>query len=216
MVLIVLMGGMASAVRAEPLSQQRQVEITYPEVNAEVRGLVEIRGSATVSGFQFYKIEFGVGPSPSQWAIIGGMREQPLINGQLGIWDTTQIPDGVYSLRLQAVKADGNYEEFYVRQISVVNSRPTATPQPSPSNTPAVTPTEYNTPTPTATATPQIIGPDTELSLPTATPTLSRPTTREALPIDPEGWGEAFAFGAAAMGIVFVLLGIVFGIRRLL
>lgn len=209
-------------VRAEPAPQQSQVQIVSPEMNAELRGVVPIRGSASVSNFQFYKVEFGVGPNPAQWALIGSMHDQPVINGQLEVWDTTKLPDGVYSLRLHAVKRDGNYEEFHVRQLVIANARPSATPTPSEETTP--TPEVPATPatlvaTPAvakATATLQIIAPTAALSAATPTPTLSRPTERQILPIDPEGWGQAFLFGALAMGAVFLLLGIVFGLRRLL
>jgi hypothetical protein len=206
-----------SLVQAEPLAQDRVVQITAPEMNAEVRGLVPIMGSASLPGFQFYKVEYGIGPSPSQWAIVGSLHDAPVINQQLETWDTTRIPDGVYSLRLQAVKQDGNYEEFMVRQVVVVNTRPTVTPQPSTTPTPLATTTPENTPLPQATATTQIITiPEGELIEPTVTPTLSRPTQKQALPIDPKSWGQAFLYGAGAMGVVLVLVGIVFGLRRLL
>jgi hypothetical protein len=207
------------AVQAEPLTQERVVQITSPERNAEVRGLVPIMGSASVPAFQFYKIEYGIGPNPSQWAIVGTMHDQPVINRQLEVWDTTLIPDGVYSLKLQAVKQDGNYEEFLVPQVVVVNSRPTATPtlaEATATPTPLATVTPMATAAPQATATIQIIVPEGDLAQPTVTPTLSRPTQRESLPIDPKSWGQAFVYGAAAMAIVLVLLGIVFGLRKLL
>jgi hypothetical protein len=34
--------------------------------------------------------------------------------------------------------------------------------------------------------------------------------------VNPKNWGQAFVFGVISMGAVFLLLGIVFGIRRLL
>jgi len=70
-------------VQAEPLAQDRVVQITSPERNAEVRGLVPIMGSASVPAFQFYKVEYGIGPNPSQWAIVGTMHDAPVINRQL-------------------------------------------------------------------------------------------------------------------------------------
>lgn len=204
----------ATVAYAEPLHQQRQVQITSPERNAEVRGVVPIIGSASLPGFQFYKIEFGVGPNPADWAVIGSLRDTPVVNGQLEVWDTTKLPDGVYTLKLQAVKQDGNYDEFFVPQLAIVNTRPTATEAPTATATRPPTPTRQATPR--ATATLQIIAPTGALSMPTPTPTLSRPDQRNPLPVDPEGWGQAFCFGSLAMGAVFVLLGIVFGLRRLL
>ena len=214
--LLLFFASVLSVVRAEPSQQQMQVEITSPEMNAELRGLVAVMGSASVPNFQFYKVEFGVGPSPSEWAVIGELHEDPVINGQLAVWDTTRLPDGVYTLRLQAVKQDGNWEEFYVRQLAIVNTRPTPTPTPEATATPEATPTEARQATPEATATLHIIAHTDALSMPTPTPTLSRPDQGRELPLDPESWAQAFIFGGATVGAIFVLLGIVFGLRRLL
>ena len=202
---------------AAPAQQQTQVQITSPEINAQVRGMVPIMGSALVPDFQFYKVEFGVGPNPAQWAIIGDMHDQPVVNGQLEVWDTTRLPDGVYSLRLHAVKQDGNYEEFVVPQIIIANTQPTATP--TSDMTPTPEPTSTSAPleaTPRATATVQIIAPTAALAQPSPTPTLSRVIPENELPVDPKGWPQAFCYGSLATGAVFVLLGIVFGVRRLL
>ena len=215
MLVAVVVASRRTTVRAEPVQQPSQVQITSPEVSQEIRGIVPIIGSALVPDFQYYKVEYGNGPDPSQWFLIGSMPETPVVNGQLEIWDTTRLPDGVYSLRLRAVKRDGNYGEFFVRQVVIVNARPTHTPTSEPSPTPtAAAPTVSATPR--ATATLQIIAPSAALSPPTATPTLSRPQQRQVLPVDPKDWQQAFCYGAVATGAVFVLLGIVFGLRRLL
>lgn len=210
---------MPFAIRAEPLRQQPQVQITSPEVSTEVRGRVSIIGSASIPSFQFYKVEFGFGPNPAQWSVIGDLHRSPVVNAQLEVWDTTLLPDGVYTLRLQAVKLDGNWEEFYVRQVAIANTRPTATATseatPTRQSTIAPTRTVGPSPTPNASATLHIIAPTAGLSQPTPTPTLSRPNQRQQLPIEPKSWGQAFCFGGIAMGAAFVVLGIVFGLRRL-
>jgi hypothetical protein len=208
---------------AEPARQGVQVQIVRPEMNAEVRGLVPIIGSASVPDFQFYKVEFGVGPNPAQWAVIGKLHEQAVLNGQLEVWDTTVLPDGVYTLQLQAVKRDGNWESFFVRGITIANSRPAATPTPEASATPDVAvapptlaPVAGVTPTVAATPTILRIEPTRGAFMPTPTPTLSRPGQVSNWPVNPKNWGQAFVFGVISMGAVFLLLGIVFGIRRLL
>ena len=203
-------------------AQAVQVQITSPGINQVVRGRVPIIGSASVDSFQFYKVEYGVGSDPSQWAVIGQLHDSPVINGQLEVWDTSGVPDGVYSLQLQAVKQDGNWESFFVRGVTVANSSPTETP--TPDATPTETPTsplytESASPeSPRATATIQIITPSADLqqATPTATPVRGQADDSGKLPLNPANWRQAFIYGAAAMGAVFVLLGIVFGVRRLL
>ena len=210
---------------AQPVQQQVAVQITSPEMGAEVRGLVPIIGSASVEPFQFYKIEYGIGSSPSQWALIGSLRETAVINGQLEVWDTNTVPDGVYTLRLQAVKIDGNYEEFQVRGVVVANTRPTSTPTPEVTETPSLEEQQPQQPQqggatatpalPEPTATTRVIAPQDPISGATPTQTLSVPN-QSVLPVDPEGWDQAFLLGAASMGAVFLLLGLLFAIRSLL
>jgi len=196
---------------AEPLAQEPGGKITSPQMNAEVRGTVLIQGTAWLPDFNFYKVEYGIGPNPSDWIIIGTTHSTPVVDGVLETWDTTQVPDGSYSLRLRVVKPDGNYEEYFVRQIQVVNTRPTETP------TPTQTATLPPTPTPAATPTLAIIQPTTLLELPTPTPTLARPTRPAASPLgNLRDYQQAFCLGAGATGVVFLVLGLILAIRRML
>ncbi len=208
---------------AEPVLQELSVEITSPEIGEQVRGRIPIMGSASVPSFQFYKVEFGIGPNPQEWSVIGDLHYEPVIDGQLEIWDTTTLPDGVYTLRLHGVKQDGNWEEFQVRQITIANQEPTNTPTPEEEEETTSTPEDMPTPLPTATpeptATQQIIMPEGELETwdtPTPTPTLSLPTQRSNSFIEPKNWMLSLGYGGLSMAVVFLLLGIIFGLRRLL
>lgn len=215
------------AVAAPLLAQQLVVQVTSPTMGQEVRGMVPIIGSASVPDFQFYKIEFGVGANPGEWAVVGSLHEQPVINGQLEVWNTGALPDGVYTLRLQGVKKDGNWEEFFVRNVVIANSRPAATSTPSETPTPSeatpqaltpgpATPQAATSPTPALTPTPIVIAPTKPPAGSTPTPTLTAPEVESESAFDFKGWGQSAMYGGMAMGAVFVLLGIVFGIRKLL
>ena len=145
---------LAGILLAIPLVQaalaQPQGQITSPRDRASVRGLVPVEGSATHPQFQKYEVHFGPEPNPNeQWIPIGGSPfAVQVVQGRLGLWDTTVIADGIYSLRLRVVRLDGNYDEYYVRGIQVVNTRPTDTPTPAETPTPAP-PTLTPSPTPT-------------------------------------------------------------------
>ncbi len=198
------------------LAQQSEVIITSPAPNSEVSGVVAITGSASTSNFAFYKVEFGAGPNPNTWTLIGDTHDTPMLNGQLETWDTTRLADGDYTLRLQAVKTDGNYDEFYLRGIRVVSSKPTATPtQPTPTSHPTATPAAENV-TPQPTATLQVIQPTAGAKLATPTHTPVRVTFSNAPQLDTEGWKQAFRVGALSMAIVFVIVAVILGLRRLL
>ncbi len=136
-----------------------------------------------------------------------------VIDGLLGSWDTTRIPDGSYFLRLTVVKPDGNYERTPLRQVVVVNAEPTVTP----------TPTETPTPTPTVV----LFTPTVVVVQPTAvrfTPTPTMVATRTSLPEVPSSitlpdMGIVFnsvLFGALVAGALFAFIIIVNLIKRLI
>jgi hypothetical protein len=210
-------------IQAVVLAQQAEVNITSPASNSEVGGVVAIVGSAATANFSFYKIEFGAGANPSSWTIIGDTHDTPVVSSQLETWDTTRLADGVYSLRLRAVKKDGNYDEVLVRAITVTNSKPTATPTatetrgtPTKRATAAAADTPVDNVTPETTATLQVIAATKGAGVSTPTPTIVRAVARDTLQLDTEGWKQAFIVGASAMGVVFVILGLAFALRRLI
>jgi len=213
---------------ALPLGQVQAV-IASPSAGQEVRGQAAIIGSASVPGFQYYKVEYGVGSNPADWALVDRMYDTPVINNHLATWNTLAIPDGVYSLRLRVVKQDGNYEEVTVRGVVVANTRPIQTPTetatPTPTGTPEGAATETPPPGgptaggPTPTATQFVIAPEGQIAPPTATPTIGAPAgPASSMPfnLDPQGWWQGFVSGMIAMGAAVVVLGIVFLVRRLL
>jgi len=79
-----------------------------------VRGQVHLRGYANLEDFWYYKVELGSGREPQEWANIGddvlytpcGSENK---DGELLIWNTTAVPNGVYTLRLTVVDQTGNY-----------------------------------------------------------------------------------------------------------
>jgi hypothetical protein len=196
-----------------PLAQVLS-QITSPRDRASVRGLVPIEGSATHTQFQKYEIHFGPEPNPGdQWIPIGGSPfTVPVVQGRLGLWDTTVIPDGLYSLRLRVVRADGNYDEYHVRGIQVANTRPTETPTPEPTPTPAG-PTDTPAPTPTIIiAVPTVSSPTpkpTDTPLPTAPPI----DTPEPLNLPFQSISDAACWGTGATLAFFVGIGLVFALK---
>ena len=192
-------------------------QITSPRDRASVRGLVPIEGRATHAQFQKYEIHYGPEPNPGgQWTPIAGSPfAVPVVQGRLGLWDTTIIPDGVYSLRLRVVRLDGNYDEYFVRGIQVSNTRPTETPTPEETPTPAP-PTETPTATPTI-----VIGVPTVASptpRPTNTPLPTAPPTATPEPVDLpfQSVGDAACWGAGATLAFFVGLGLFFVLKGVL
>jgi len=82
-----------------------QVIITSPKAGSEVKGRIEIRGTASIPNFGFYKYE--VAPLHADtWTTIAAGRDAK-VEGLLGEWDTTALPPGDYQLRLVVVDNRG-------------------------------------------------------------------------------------------------------------
>jgi hypothetical protein len=94
-------------VRAPSCPDARAV-ITSPGVDAVVSGMVPIIGTAKHEGFQFYKLEYGVGANPNSWSYFDG-GDQPVQGGRLGTLNAGALPPGTYSVRIVVVDATGNF-----------------------------------------------------------------------------------------------------------
>jgi hypothetical protein len=90
---------------------------------AYVRGQVTIMGSASGSGVQFYRLQAGQGLNPLSWLQVGEDMTVPVIDGQLGVWDTQGL-SGLYALQLLVVRQNQDVESAIV-QVTVDNQAPT-------------------------------------------------------------------------------------------
>ncbi|HZD10949.1 MAG TPA: hypothetical protein VE553_06375, partial [Candidatus Binatia bacterium] len=157
-----------SLLGVRPASAQVQNGISAPESGAVLSGVVIIRGTASHESFLRYELAFSNG---SDWLVFAE-GDQPVENGTLAIWDTTVgqpanavFPDGVYQLRLRVVRQDYNYDEYFVRNLTLSNA---------------------STPTPTATATTAelttpLAGTPAAAASPTSGLTIIRPTPLPSL-----------------------------------
>jgi len=133
---------------------QVQYFVTYPTDGMTISGVVEIRGSANHPNAQWwYNVSYAPGPEPtggSQWVPLAQVENVPVQDDVLAVWDTTTVPDGMYTLAL-TVKGqdDPTYWQQFVRNLTVNNAQPVASPTPEESPTPEPMPTEVIGPTPT-------------------------------------------------------------------
>jgi hypothetical protein len=155
---------------AAPLFQAQSV-ITYPTDGTTVSGQVGVRGIATHPNMDFYQVRYAPGGQPtadSRWQDFAIVQGQQVQDDLLGTWDTTQVPDGQYTLALAVwgINDSNNPYLFFVTNLTVNNANPVSTP------TPEATPTEIP-PTVTLgpTATPVAVE-QPATSTPRPTPTL--------------------------------------------
>ena len=97
------------------------VQITQPGNGAHVSGRVDIRGTANIPNFSFYKVEIGLGDHPSRWTSISDLHHTPVTDGFLDVLDASSLPAGTYSLRLVVVDITGNFPPPCEVQIVVTH-----------------------------------------------------------------------------------------------
>ena len=96
-----------------------KIMITSPKPGDSINGIVEIKGTANVPNFGFYKYE--ITPVGTQnWATVSAARE-PVVNETLGSWSTTSLTNGDYFLRLVITDNIGTELEPCVLAVRVLN-----------------------------------------------------------------------------------------------
>ncbi len=100
------------------------VSIASPLPSANVRGRVIVLGHADSPKFEGFELDWGRGAAPGSWVRIA-QSPRPVVSGTLGIWDTSNLPNGVYTLR--AMLTDGDRGQTYY-QVSVTVNNGNAAP----------------------------------------------------------------------------------------
>jgi hypothetical protein len=214
LVLLIGLLGVAPAGRAAPLSQA-QSTITYPTDGTTVSGQVEVRGIALHPNMDFYQVRYAPGGQPTadtQWQDFAIVEGQQVDNDVLGVWDTTQLPDGQYTLALAVwgVNDPNNPYVFFATNVTVNNTNPPASPTPEEPEEDEVPTSVPPTPTPGPSPTPVGVE-QPATSTPRPTPTVSTsllptPTVgADDEPVMPLNTGQ-IRDGFCAGGLITVLL----------
>lgn len=194
--------------------QQGGAAISAPLTGDILSGQVSILGTADAPNFASAELAFSYASDPTgTWFLIQSL-SQPAQDSLLAAWDTTQISDGEYSLRLRIYSQDGSFQDFTVAGLIVQNAAPPATA--TPTLAPALEPTPAPPP---ATEESIFIAPAAEeSSLPTAAPVFSSGPTPQPLPANPATLSvDQINFqlirGALLALILFIVLGLLLKFR---
>jgi hypothetical protein len=212
---------LAGTAHAAPPLQQGQVKclIASPADGSQARGQVTVQGSATHPDFTWYQVGWATSPNATgEWTFFHSS-ESAVDNGQLAVWNTGALPDGLYQLLIEVHRKDGNYDLCFSGTIRINNTAPTPTFTAVPLPTAASTPTPLATPEPTAT----VLVEQPPTATPRATPTYSaidNPTptpeqTRINLPIDPGSVRDASCRGAQITVLIAIAIALYFVIRNI-
>ena len=221
---LIILAAIGAVLVVVPLGRPAAVgaaEIADPQPGQALRGVVLIRGTAQQPAFDHYEVSFSYEPNPTaDWFAIEAAGSSPVQNGQLASWDTTQIADGAYQLRLRVFSSDGGAPlEFVTAGLAVANSVPLpAASATSPATAVAMVPT---TEAPSPTTTPAVA---LSTAVPNAVSTATAPAVSTAIStvVSPAGSSQSptsspylLALGRGAVAAIagFLALG-VYGLLR--
>lgn len=176
--------------------------ISSPGDGEVLRGTVIVRGTANSPAFLGAELAFAYADTPEQtWFLIADI-SQPVVDGELAVWDTSAVSDGGYTVRLRLVSADGSRQEAALRvEVRNYTSAVVASSTPAQAPSPAI-----------FIETPIIL-------MPSPTALLTNPSTPTPLPSNPAALTPAailggFSRGGLAVVATFLLVAVLLLRRR--
>lgn len=116
------------------------VSIAVPNPNSTVQGVVNVSGQVQASNLASYELGYAPAGQTTNFVSIRTSNSQVPTNGSpLGDWDTTQLSNGSYVLRLLA-RSTVNGQIVIDVPVTVNNPLPTPTPTALPTMVPAIVP----------------------------------------------------------------------------
>jgi subtilisin family serine protease len=102
--------GRTNAAKSLTVSNPLVARLSGPLTPITDTCIVPINGSVGGTGLSTWRLEFGVGTSPVSWTQITSSGT-PISNGQLANWNTSNVADGTYAVRLIAQNTSGQLFE---------------------------------------------------------------------------------------------------------
>jgi len=98
------------------------VSIDQPAPFSYLHGQVDLIGTAAGDEFSSFSLQAGQGLNPSSWLQIGAAHSTPVEYDVLETWQTQDVEDGPYALRLQVVRQDNSLDTMTT--LVVVDNTP--------------------------------------------------------------------------------------------
>jgi 1A family penicillin-binding protein len=142
--------------------------LTAPVDGRAVRGTVFLEGSAVAPKFSHYQLELGAGTNPESFMVIQSAITQTMRKRLLGTFDTRQLENGPYTLRLVVFDQLGGFTDD--RVLILVDNPAEVIALRTPVTTPPFTPTPTLTVTLTITSSGGVTESVTAVGTPPALP----------------------------------------------
>lgn len=120
-----------------PNEPRPTVVVSDPPANATVQGVIPLRGAVMMPSFSRYELRYGVSHTPQAFSepFLIDTNQRQVADSILGEFDTTQLPNGEYTLRLVAIDQFGRSVTRDI-PITINNIAPTPAPTIAPTITP--------------------------------------------------------------------------------
>ncbi len=99
--------GNLNAARALMASSSLQAHILSPETHSGGSNQIEFVGTAGGFKFDTWQLMYGLSPVPSAFQPINGPSRGQKVNESLFVWDTSDVAEGIYTVRLEVTGVDG-------------------------------------------------------------------------------------------------------------
>lgn len=127
---VILLLAVIVPVTAQDRSTNAAVEITAPLPVFLVSDTIAIRGTADPDNLSNYRLDYAlmtdyvdgtIVDDSLDWQLLSGPVITGVNAGVLGVWDTTQVEDGIYALRLTVQLSSGDILDDTISPIRVMN-----------------------------------------------------------------------------------------------
>lgn len=108
-------------------SQNPVIALNGPTNGQTLQGTIQFLGTVQAFNFSQYTIELAPQNAPTSFTVIVGPNNTQVQNGALGTFDTTRVPNGVYTFRLAVYNTSNGYA-YRTAQVTINNPAPTPTP----------------------------------------------------------------------------------------
>ena len=109
--------GRVNALRAVQAGPALEARILSPANESTASPTMTVAGVAQGPGFGGYILDYGPGDNPTNWLTLA-TGSSPVNHSDLGTFQTSALPDGLYTIRLRALNLDGDSFEDCI-QITV-------------------------------------------------------------------------------------------------
>ncbi len=99
--------GTVNAERALLASGALQARILAPETNSSGADSITVVGTAGGYKFHSWQLSYGASTVPTEFTPFTQSASAQKIGETLAVWDTTTVPEGIYTVRLTVTAADG-------------------------------------------------------------------------------------------------------------